>query len=107
MLANLMGIDPKDVLSEEEINKHLADAFNKFDEDNSGQLGQWEFTQAWFYLGLKGTSDEIDDAFKAVDTNNSGLVDLQEFQKAIKDERLLELNLGQFLNKLGVNYQNS
>merc|ERR1711879_893184 len=96
LLSKMLGVKPEDILSGEEISKHLTDAFNKFDEDGSGQLGQWEFTQAWFFLGLKGTSDEIDEAFKSVDTNNSGLVDLQEFQKAIKDERLLELNLGQF-----------
>jgi Ca2+-binding EF-hand superfamily protein len=105
LLSKMLGIKPEDILSAEEINKHLTNAFNKFDEDRDGQLGQWEFQQAWFFLGLKGTEDEIVEAFQGVDTNNSGLVDLQEFQKAIKGERLLELNLGQVLNKLGVNYQ--
>jgi hypothetical protein len=32
---------------------------------------------------------------------------LKEFQTAIKGDRLLELNLGQFLNKIGVNYQSN
>merc|ERR1712026_77493 len=52
LFGKTMNINPEDLLSEEEINKHLADAFHKFDEDGSGQLGQWEFTQAWFFLGL-------------------------------------------------------
>merc|ERR1712146_792027 len=69
-----LGLKPEDVLSDEEIDKHLTEAFNKFDEDGSGQLGQWEFMQAWFFLGLKGSEDEINDSFKSVDTNNSGLV---------------------------------
>merc|ERR1712176_35312 len=66
LFGKMMGMDPEDLLSEEEINKHLSDAFHKFDEDNSGQLGQWEFMQAWFFLGLKGTEEEIHDAFKVI-----------------------------------------
>ena len=58
LLSNMMGLDPRDVLSDEEINKHLTDAFNKFDEDKSGELGAWEFKQAWFFLGLKGSQEE-------------------------------------------------
>merc|ERR1712062_103583 len=106
LLSKMLGIKPEDVLSEEEINQHLTEAFNKFDEDNSGQLGQWEFMQAWFFLGLKGSEDEINDAFKSVDTNNSGLVDIDEFKTAIKGERMMELNLGHLLTKMGVQLNN-
>ena len=49
LLTDLLGVDPRDVLSDEAIDQHLTDAFNKFDEDNSGQLERWEFTQAWFF----------------------------------------------------------
>merc|ERR1711979_106829 len=101
-LFDQLGLKPEDVLSEEEIDAHLTEAFNKFDEDNSGQLGEWEFQQAWFFLGLKGSEDEIKDAFKSVDTNNSGLVDITEFKKAIKGERMLELSLTTVLSKMGV-----
>ena len=94
-------------MSDAEINKHLTDAFNKFDKDGSGEMGQWEFTQAWLFLGLKGSEDEINDAFKGVDANNSGLIDLQEFIKAIKSERLLEFNLRSVFDKMGVNYATS
>jgi len=41
LVAQMMGIRPEDVLSEEEINNHLKEAFN------SGELGAWEFQQAW------------------------------------------------------------
>merc|ERR1712062_231209 len=107
LLSKMLGIKPEDVLSEEEINQHLTEAFNKFDEDNSGQLGQWEFQQAWFFLGLKGTELEIKEAFKSVDVNNSGLVDLNEFKEAIRGERLLELKLKSLFDQMGVEYNNS
>merc|ERR1711981_83796 len=51
--------------------------------------------------GLKGTEDEINEAFNSVDTDGSG-VDLNEFKKAIKSERLVELNLRNVLDKMGV-----
>merc|ERR1712238_44134 len=94
-------------MSDAEIDQHLSDAFNKFDESGDGQLGQWEFQQAWFYLGLKGTEDEIKDTFGEVDTNNSGLIDLKEFITAIKGERMLELSLTRVLNKMGVQYSDA
>jgi len=40
-----------------------------------GELGQFEFQQAWFFLGLKGSESEVADVFKSVDKNNSGLID--------------------------------
>lgn len=66
LISNLLGINPEDVLSQEEIDGYLIETFEKFDEDNIGQLGQWEFTQAWVFLGLKGSEDEIAEAFKEV-----------------------------------------
>merc|ERR1712004_490639 len=105
LFGKMMNMNPEDLLSEEEINKHLAVAFHKFDEDGSGQLGQWEFMQAWFFLGLKGSEDEITDAFKGVDTNNSGQVDIDEFISAIKGSRMAELSLGSLLTKMGVQWQ--
>merc|ERR1711972_741277 len=102
-----MNCNPEDLMTDEEITKHLTEAFNKFDEDRSGQLGLWEFQQAWFFLGLKGTEEEIKEAFKGVDTNNSGLVDINEFCTAIRGERLLELNLKSLFDKMGVESGNS
>jgi len=105
LLSKMLGVKPEDILSGEEINQHLTEAFNKFDEDKSGQLGQWEFQQAWFFLGLKGSEAEIKDAFKGVDTNNSGLVDIDEFITAITGSRMAELSLGSLLSKMGVQWQ--
>jgi hypothetical protein len=102
LFASMAGLDPSELLSDEEITKHLTDAFNKFDEDNSGELGAWEFQQAWFFLGLKGSEEEIKQAFGDVDTNNSGMIDLDEFCKAIKGNRMMELSLGSNIPELFV-----
>merc|ERR1712062_91132 len=67
-----------------EIDEHLTNAFNKFDKD--------------------GSEEEINDSFVTVDKNNSGLIDLEEFKSAIKSDRLMELNLKQVFDKLGVKY---
>merc|ERR1712176_1117035 len=48
LISQMMGINPEDVLSDEEINQHLTEAFERFDTDNSGQLGKWEFVQVSF-----------------------------------------------------------
>merc|ERR1712048_677282 len=91
LLSQMMDLDPSAFMSEEEIDKHLTDAFNKFDDDGSGKLGKWEFTQAWLFLGLKGTDEEIAEAYDGVDTDGSGVIDIEEFKTAIKGERLVEL----------------
>jgi Ca2+-binding EF-hand superfamily protein len=49
LFANMVGVDPRDVMSEEEIKAHLKQAFEKFDESGDQQLGEFEFTQAWGY----------------------------------------------------------
>ena len=41
LFANMSGMRPKDVMSDEEINAHLTNAFDKFDDSGDGQLGVW------------------------------------------------------------------
>jgi len=102
LLSQMMDIDPSSFMSEAEIDAHLTEAFNKFDEDGSGRLGKWEFAQAWLFLGLKGTEEEINEAYEGVDTDGSGVIDINEFKTAIKGERMVELNLKNVLGKMGV-----
>jgi len=104
MFENMFGLDPSSILSEDEIRKHMREAFDKFDKDKSGLLGQWEFNQAWFSLGLKGSEAELKDAFDSVDTNKSGQVDLEEFIQAVKSERMAEFSLKKVLDTMGVKY---
>lgn len=100
-LAALIGGEKYDI-SDEEIEIHLREAFKKFDENGSGRIGQREFLQAWIFLGLSGTNDEIHDAFSVVDTDNSGHVDIDEFITAITNERLPELNVQNVLRGFDV-----
>ena len=51
-------------------------------------MGIGEFTQAWNFLGLKGTPDEINKAFGDVDVDGSGVVSFKEFSDAIQGNRL-------------------
>merc|ERR1719443_1469128 len=91
-----------DFFDMEEIDITLREAFNRFDENRNQTLDQWEFTQTWSWLGLKGAQSEIEDAFKSVDSNKSGTIDMDEFMTAIKSERLAELNLRVVMKKMGV-----
>merc|ERR1712037_614009 len=94
------GLDPTDILTDEEINKLLTATFKKFDTDNSKRLEKPEFMEAWQFLGLKGSEREILNAFDDVDTDSSGFVDLQEFVKAIKSNRSTELSLSVLLTQM-------
>ena len=67
----------------------------------------WEFKQAWTFLGLKGSEREVAEAFTSVDKNNSGLIDIDEFKNTIKNERMAELLLTTVLEKMGVNLANA
>jgi len=70
-------------VSQKEIDYMLKLAFEKIDDDGSGELGTSEFAMAWFYLGLPGGEAEMRECFKAVDVDGSGLLDFDEFKAAI------------------------
>merc|ERR1712048_1404091 len=93
LLDQLAMVNAKDVLSEDQIREHLTDCYRRFDSSRDQKLDKWEFTQAWTFLGLKGTEAEVSQAFINVDTNNSNSIDLEEFITAIMDERMVELSL--------------
>jgi len=100
-MKGMTGID-MDSISPEVLEKHLTDAFNKFDYSRDGRLGFNEFSKAWSDLGLKASPEELQQAFNAVDTNSSGFVDRAEFISAIKESRLPELNLKVVMESIGV-----
>ena len=64
--------------------KLLVETYKKFGKDGSNELEFPEFQQAWEFLGLQGTDDEVRAAFASVDKDNSGVVDRQEFCDAIR-----------------------
>jgi len=101
-LSGLTGANVIDFISPEILDKHLTDAFNKFDYTGDGRLSFKEFSEAWRDLGLNASGEELRDAFNVVDTDKSGLVDVHEFKTAIKDNRLTELNMNVVLEAMGV-----
>lgn len=104
-MAGLTGANAADFMDPAVIDKHLGDAFNKFDYTGDGRLSFKEFGEAWLELGLKGSPDELRDAFNAVDTDKSGLVDVNEFKSAIKENRLTEMNMNVILSAMGVHIE--
>lgn len=101
-MAGLTGQNLLDLISPEVLDKHLSDAFDKFDHSRDGRLQYSEFADAWRELGLKASQDELRKAFEEVDSDKSGLVDKFEFMTAVKDNRLDELNLNVLLEAMGV-----
>ena len=95
-----MGQDPRDLMTDDQINKVLGATFKKFDKDGSGQLEYPEFVSAYADLGLNGTERELKEAFAKVDADSSGYVDMQEFMSAIKDSRSTELSMSVIIGKM-------
>ena len=84
----------KDIAGEEAVDdegaqmyKTLKDTFNAFDNDGSAELGFPEYVEAWKFLGLQGSADEIKKAFDSVDVDGSGIVDWDEFCFSIMGDK--------------------
>merc|ERR1712062_407 len=99
-MLGMMGQDPMDLLSDDQIDRLLNGTFDKFDKDGSGELEKPEFRKAWEFLGLEGSVEEMNRAFDQVDSDKSGVVDRYEFKTAIKDSRAAELSLTMLLTNL-------
>ena len=65
-MMTMMGQDPMDLLTEEQVRKVLKSTFDKFDKDKSDELERPEFHKAWEFLGLEGTTSEVDNCFTSV-----------------------------------------
>merc|ERR1712156_125047 len=99
-MMGIMGKSPEDLLTEEQIQKLLSETFKKFDKDGSNAMELREFNQAWEFLGLQGSPEEIKAAFSSVDKDNSGVVDRLEFCEAVKGSRMAELSLSVLLTQM-------
>jgi len=56
------------------------DAFELFDEDQSGDMDEDEFVYAMEYLGISLSDTKADSLFRKYDLNNSGTIDYHEFR---------------------------
>merc|ERR1712142_1058421 len=84
-MMGIFGMDPRDLLTDEEIKKLLTATFKKFDKHGSGKLELPEFHKSFEFLGLNASAEEIDRSFQAVDVDHSGLIDRAEFMTAIQN----------------------
>jgi len=99
-MLSIMGQNPEDLLTDEEISKLLSQTFTKFDTDGSNKLESSKFFKGWEFLQLRGNDEEIGRAFASVDTDSSGFVDRDEFVAAIKNSRTTELSLSVLLTQM-------
>merc|ERR1719499_928692 len=79
----------------DDLDEQLRKAFQAADKHQSGTLNVWQFSQAWMSLGLGGNEDELKDYFSSVDRlGGSGKgMDVRQFMRIVKNERLAELSL--------------
>jgi regulator of replication initiation timing len=75
------------------ITERLRQTFESFDDDHDGEINEWEFTQAWLWLGFRGEEAEIHEIFRTVDVDNRGLINEQEFLQVVTSERRPELQV--------------
>ena len=54
-MIDIMGMDPMEILTDEEVDELLNKTFAKFDKDKSGKIENPEFHKAREFLGLKVT----------------------------------------------------
>jgi len=79
----------------DDLDAQLEDAFKKADSSKSGQLNLWQFSQAWSALGLGGNEEELKGLFSSSERlgGMSKGMDLRQFMRVVKTQRLAELSL--------------
>jgi len=79
----------------DDLDASLEEAFTKADSSKSGSLNVWQFSQAWMSLGLGGNEDDLKAMYGSVD-RLGGMgkgMDLRQFLRVVKSQRLAELSL--------------
>ncbi|XP_019874969.2 neo-calmodulin-like isoform X2 [Aethina tumida] len=77
------GADPDHVLSREEEEKELRDAFRVFDKHNRGYITASDLRAVLQCLGEDLSEEEIEDMIKEVDVDGDGRIDFYEFVNAL------------------------
>lgn len=77
------GTDPEHVLSREEEEKELRDAFRVFDKHNRGYITASDLRAVLQCLGEDLSEEEIEDMIKEVDVDGDGRIDFYEFVNAL------------------------
>ncbi|XP_060533146.1 neo-calmodulin-like isoform X2 [Cylas formicarius] len=77
------GSDPDQILSREEEEKELRDAFRVFDKHNRGYITASDLRAVIQCLGEDLSEEEIEDMIKEVDVDGDGRIDFYEFVNAL------------------------
>ncbi|XP_018566237.1 neo-calmodulin-like isoform X2 [Anoplophora glabripennis] len=77
------GSDPDHILSREEEEKELRDAFRVFDKHNRGYITASDLRAVLQCLGEDLSEEEIEDMIKEVDVDGDGRIDFYEFVNAL------------------------
>lgn len=80
----------EDVKLDDEQIAELREIFRSFDRNNDGSLTQLELGALLRSLGLKPSSDQVDDLIQKADTNSNGLIEFSEFVALVSPELLPE-----------------
>mmetsp|Transcript_86552 Transcript_86552/g.224807 ORF Transcript_86552/g.224807 Transcript_86552/m.224807 type:complete len:1025 (+) Transcript_86552:3-3077(+) len=71
--------------------EEMRRVFERFDEDNSGEVNALELSDVFRHLGYKASLDDLHVFVKQVDANNSGQLDFREFLRLMRLHREDEL----------------
>lgn len=77
----------------DDLDEQLRNAFANADSNKNGSLNLWQFSQAWMSLGLGGNEEEMKNVFSSDRLGISKGMDVRQFMRAVKSERLAELSL--------------
>ncbi|CAH0560406.1 unnamed protein product [Brassicogethes aeneus] len=77
------GSGPDHILSREEEEKELRDAFRVFDKHNRGYITASDLRAVLQCLGEDLSEEEIEDMIKEVDVDGDGRIDFYEFVNAL------------------------
>jgi len=88
--AFMLIVRQREGFSKESV-EEMRKVFNRFDEDDSGEVDSLELAELFRHLGHKVVLDEIHVFVSEVDANNSGQLDFREFLKLMRLYRENEL----------------
>ncbi|RZC36508.1 neo-calmodulin-like, partial [Asbolus verrucosus] len=97
------GSDPDHVLSREEEEKELRDAFRVFDKHNRGYITASDLRAVLQCLGEDLSEEEIEDMIKEVDVDGDGRIDFYGMvcQFSPSFPSIISMTVAEFVNALG------
>mmetsp|Transcript_46489 Transcript_46489/g.108322 ORF Transcript_46489/g.108322 Transcript_46489/m.108322 type:complete len:266 (-) Transcript_46489:131-928(-) len=70
---------PVPILEEHPLDETVIEAFQIFDQDNSGKITRDEIVKALRHMGVEFTDEELEEQIEQMDTSGDGKIDYVEF----------------------------